>query len=122
MPALRHDVVLERWADFAVEWRLSEIPEGEAQARPADLQGLAPRLQIRRSFETREVLVEASAANGLLEVDDPASGIVLLDLPAAATAALPADAGVLVYDLVLEGDGVQRVVEGHVTLSPGVTR
>jgi hypothetical protein len=108
-----------------------EIEQGATFSRPIaisddgvarDLTGYTAQMQIRPTKTSQSVILELSTANGRIVISDPASGEMTWILDRPTTAAL--DFCEAFYDLLLDdGSGTtERLLEGSVTLSLGVTR
>jgi len=96
---------------------LYESPEDT----PVDLTGYTARLQIRANkTSTGDPLLSATSAAGLISLDG--SGNIVLNVPAATTAAL--DFNQARYDLEITSAGgiVTTLLEGNITLIKDVTR
>jgi hypothetical protein len=84
-----------------------------------DLSGYSARMQMRTTVGATAVAMDLTTANGRIIVDG-AAGKITLSIAAADTAGL---SGTGVYDLELvNGQLVQRILEGSYTISPEVTR
>jgi hypothetical protein len=113
MPAAKLNLLVEQGADFSkrLVWR-------DKNKRPVPLSGWVAKMQVRASASSPTVLFELSTENGRITL--PGSGVIQMDIDAADTQNFVAG----VYDLKLMGPAGQdiRLVEGKITLSPGVTR
>lgn len=118
MSAGSFDLTIEQYTTFTLDL---SITEGEGDnVIPMDLTPYTPRLQVRESAAGREILLACNPENGRITVDNPASGVIQITLSAADTSHLGWSDGV--YDLVLIGPDAHRLLEGSVTVRPGVTR
>jgi hypothetical protein len=119
MSAAALNLVIERYATFKVELQV-KTPAGESTV-PDDITSYVPRMQVRATPDANEVLLDLSTTNGRIIVVDAPTGKLRLSIAAADTANLSWTTGV--YDLVLVADGeTRRLLQGGVTVSPGVTR
>jgi hypothetical protein len=113
MPAAKLNLTIEQGADFSkrLVWR-------DKNKRPINLSGYTAKMQIRTSASSSEVLFELSTANGRISM--PGSGVIELSIAANDTDTIKPG----VYDVKLYAPGGQeiRLIEGKVTVSPGVTR
>ena len=113
MPATPHDITIEQGATYELGF---VIDVGDA---PYDLTGAVVRMTGRKTPRGR-LIFEASTENGLMMVDDPASGEVVMVLPALMTATFPVGDN-WVYDLEIEhGDVVRRLLIGTLIVSADV--
>lgn len=119
MSAAPLNLVIERYATFKVQLQV-KTQAGESTV-PEDITGYVPRMQVRATPDANEVLLDLTTANGRITVVDAPTGMLRLSIAAADTANLSWTAGV--YDLVLvAGEEIRRLLQGEVTVSPGVTR
>lgn len=113
MPAAKLNLPIEQGATFSkrIVWR-------DKNKRPVNLTGYTAKMQVRTSVSSTTVLYELSTENGRISM--PGGGVIQLDIPASDTDNIQAG----VYDLKLYAPSGQeiRLIEGKVTVSPGVTR
>jgi hypothetical protein len=113
MTAGTYDLVIEQGATFDRTLTVKE------NAVAKDLTGYVARAQIRKTHKSTSVLQTITAT-----ITDPANGIIVLTITAAATAALTA--GNAVWDLEIDDQQatpvVTRLLEGKVEIRPEVTR
>ena len=82
---------------------------------PTSLAGYSVRSQLRRSYYS------ANAINFTAQITDVANGIVSLNLDSTVTTNLVA--GRYLYDVeAYDANSVVRIIEGIVTVNPGVTK
>jgi hypothetical protein len=116
MPAANHDILIEQGATFRLElaWKI----DGAA----VDLTGYGARMQVRGDAASESAMLSLTSSGGGGIVLGGAGGTISVTASAAQTAALVGRSGV--YDLELESPGaeVTRLVQGHVEISPQVTR
>lgn len=118
MPAAQHDFLIERYATFSKALAISD-----GDGNPFNLAGWVPRMHIRSAPESNEILCELDELSGRLTAPHPASGVINLYLSAGETTDLDWESGR--YDLTLTYAATgerRRILEGTVTVSPGVTR
>lgn len=85
-----------------------------------DFTNYTARMQVRESHDNDDVIAEMTTENFGI-VLDPAFGRITVSMDATTTAALIP--GVYVYDLeIINGNIVDRLVEGRFTITPEVTR
>jgi hypothetical protein len=100
---------------------LAEDPTGNTFA-PFDLSGYNARMQVRRTIDTTNFLLELTTENGALTIN-PSTAIneIYIDVSASVTASVSTSG---VYDIeIIDVSGVvSRVLEGEFNLSPEVTR
>jgi hypothetical protein len=86
-----------------------------------DLTGYSARMQVRPTFASSTILLEATTANGLISINGP-GGIVTISISADITT--PLDWSVAVYDLeiYINATEIIRILEGSASLSLEVTR
>jgi hypothetical protein len=88
---------------------------------PANLTGYTARMKLRKNSHSGQVAIELTTENGRISINGVA-GQINLTISATETAAL-SDHEIGVYDLELvNGEIVERLVEGSYTISPEVTR
>jgi hypothetical protein len=116
MAAGRLNLFIEQGSTFTYTLTLND-ESGVA----VDLEGYTARMQMRRTVQSSDVLLELTTANGRI-VLTPATGSITLEVDAVTTAALSFPSAV--YDLEIESEGgqVTRLLQGGVTLSKEVTR
>jgi hypothetical protein len=101
------------WTQSLV-WKTGAPPTG------VNLNGFTGRMQLRENAGAPNVAVELTSGNGRITVGN--NGSITLSLSAAETAAVPARRYVYDLEMVSSGGLVTRLLEGTVTISPGVTR
>lgn len=116
MAAATYDILVEANATFRLLMTLKD-----SGGTPLDLSGWEPRLQVRPSVESIDVLMDCRPTNGRLVMQDAAAGKILLHLDEAETARL--DFSGAFYDLLIIGpiDAI-RIMQGKFNVSPAVTR
>lgn len=119
MPAASFNLTIEAGATYKLALT---VKTGTAVDAPAfDLTGWEPRMQLRPSARSLDVLLDCRPANGRLTVTDAASGQILLNIPNTDTARLDFESAV--YDMVIASTTeTRRLLAGTVTVSPAVTR
>lgn len=88
--------------------------------QPVSLSGMTARMQIREKLTSTTVLQELTTENGMIVITDLAKTIVL-QIPAATTAAYTFKAGVYSLELI-SGTTVIPFTHGNITLEKEVTR
>ncbi len=112
----RYPLVIKKGATFDPSFQFVDKATGSI----IPLTGYTGRMQIRASYDSETVLLELTAANGRLTVDE-ANGIYALNVAATDTAALTWTTGV--YDIELVNGATVRCPQyGPVTVIPEVTR
>lgn len=106
MSAASYDIVVERYANWAQEFVWID-DTGKA----VNLTGKTGKLQVRKSAESEDVLLELVPTLGGV------AGTVLFEADEAETALW--DFGSGVYDVVI---GEDRFIEGKFRVKPGVTK
>lgn len=90
---------------------------------PFDLSGYSARMQVRRTIDSANFLLELTTQNGALTIDPSgtAPNQIYIDVSASVTASVNTSG---VYDLeIVNPDGtITRVLQGVFNLSPEVTR
>lgn len=101
----------------------------DSNSAPIDLTGYTARMQVRRTVdETGDPIIELTTENGGITLGEPlpTDGVVLLEISAADSAALPATVSDRKWrydlELVPAGGEVRRLVMGKFTVSLEVTR
>jgi hypothetical protein len=104
-----------------IEWQ-------DALAAPVDLTGYTARMQVRKTFDSDDVIVELTTTNGRITLGDPlpTDGVILLEIEATATDDLPATLSDRKWrydlELVPAGGQVRRLMQGKFIVSLEVTR
>jgi hypothetical protein len=88
--------------------------------QPVSLNGMTARMQIREKLTSTAILQELTTENGMIVITDLAKTIVL-QIPAATTAAYTFKAGVYSLELI-SGTTVIPFTHGNITLDKEVTR
>ncbi|WAJ27140.1 hypothetical protein [Antarcticirhabdus aurantiaca] len=105
------------------DWRDAlTLTEGEAET-PVNLAGSSFVAQLRQPAEALHIILEASTANGMLQITAPTTdGTVAWNVPPEVLRLIPP--GDYAYDMVwTNADGiVDRFVAGKVTIQRGITR
>jgi len=78
------------------------------------------RCQFRSSHASSTVVMELSTANTRITMTN--AGVITLSLTATLTAGIPATRYVYDLEMISSGGVVTRLLEGHVTVTPEVTR
>jgi hypothetical protein len=91
-----------------------------AGGTPVDLTGLTGRMQIRKTKESTDVIIELTTENGRLAFGGT-DGVVTMTLTAAETATILTE-GVYDLEFVTSATSAARWLEGLVILSKEVTR
>lgn len=110
--------------------RLIELEQPDVVADPTgntfepfNLAGYSARMQVRRTIDSQNFLLELTTQNGSLTINptEGAENQIYIDVSASVTASVSTSG---VYDLeIVSPDGtVSRVLQGTFTLSPEVTR
>ena len=110
--ATKHNLVIEQGTTFAYEFAVKD-----SAAAAIDLTGYTGRGQIRYNFYTT-----SEAINFTVAIPAPATGVVTLALTDTQTDTLNADRYVYDIEVVSASLEVYRIVEGNVTVTPGVTK
>lgn len=120
MSAAEYDIEIQRYADFVLPLQIM-TGTGES-AVPTDLNGKELRMQIRRTVDDREYLIELNTDNGGVNLVDSAQGQIELVISNEETRNFNWQEGV--YDLLLitPGARTRRILQGVVSVSAGVTR
>lgn len=117
MTATYLDITIEQGAKFE---RNIRVRNNDGTAK--DLTGYSARMQVRSYVDSPTVLLEASTANGMITINNPA-GIVTIEVGADTTT--PLSWIVAIYDVeifTVDPAEVIRILNGSVTLSLEVTR
>ncbi len=104
------EITIEQYSTFNTTLNVEDV-----QGDPINLYGYSVSSQIRKSYYS------STATDFTASIDNYANGEISLTLSSANTANL--QPGRYVYDVLITGVGeTTRVVEGIVTVLPGVTR
>jgi len=111
MPAAYQDQYLEQGTTFNTQITLDDN-SGNAY----NLAGFSVYSQAKKSYYSSNVILQFTSS-----VYDAANGIIQISANSATTANLPT--GKMVYDVIISDNtgAVTRVLEGKITVSPGVT-
>lgn len=111
MPAAYQDQYLEQGTTFNTQITLDDN-SGNAY----NLAGFSVYSQAKKSYYSSNVILQFTSS-----VYDAANGIIQISANSATTANLPS--GKMVYDVIISDatGSVTRVLEGKITVSPGVT-
>ena len=101
---------------------LATDPTGET-FMPFDLSGYTARMQVRRTIDSPNFILELTTGNGGLTIN-PITGDVnkLLIFAAANVTASVSTSGVYDIEIISAENSVSRVLQGVFNLSPEVTR
>jgi hypothetical protein len=101
---------------------LATDPTGETFI-PFDLSGYTARMQVRRTIDSPNFLLELTTSNGGLTIN-PTQGDVnkILIFAAANVTASVSTSGVYDIEIISAENSVSRVLQGVFNLSPEVTR
>lgn len=116
MAAGQYDFTIEQGATFVrpFVWKSSD-------GTPVNLTAYTARMQVRQSYSSGEILLNATTENGRLQVSG-AEGKVTLSLTADVTAAITWRRGRYDLELVAPDGAVTRLLEGQITVSKEITR
>lgn len=115
MPAGNYNISIEQGATFTLG-----VGYQDGSGLAVNLTGYTADMQVRSTVGNSVIQYELSTTNGRITIT-PLTGIVTLNLTATETTALTFQSGV--YDIELtSGATVIRLLQGTITVSPGVTR
>ena len=105
------EITIEQGATFT-----TTITVSDSSGAAANLVGSTGKAQIRKSYYS------TTAYDFTVTIPTPASGVMVLTMPASTTANL--SSGRYVYDVILinAANDVTRLFEGTAAITPGVTR
>lgn len=108
--AIKANLVIDQGTDFS-----ATIDVLDANGDPFDLSGYTTAAQMRKSYASE-------TAHSFATSDNDVSGQITLTMSNTVTNQL--EPGRYLYDVEIEssGDTITRVVEGIVTVTPGITR
>ena len=118
IPAERYDLVIQKKAKF-----YQEFQQVQDDMRPISLVGKTLKCTVKESFSSSIIIHELTEANqGMVKVD-AANGVFGMFIPANQTD-VPYDYAV--YDIIIQDNmypttETERVVEGKITYTKGVT-
>lgn len=101
---------------------LIEDPTGNT-FEPFDLTGYAAKMQVRRTIDSSNVLLELSTFNGALTIN-PSNAVtneIYINVSASVTASI-STSGVYDLEIISPSGVVTRILQGEFFLSPEVTR
>lgn len=126
MRAGKYDMTCEQGTTFirtlaVLQPDLENDPTGDT-FEIMDLTGYTARMQVRRTIENTNKMLELTTANGSLDVTfQDQSNVIRIYLPADVTASVTTS-GVYDLELINQGGEVSRLVEGNFIVVPEVTR
>lgn len=114
MAAGNYNFKIEQGSTFVevLTWRVGQTP--------VDLTGFTAKMQLRNDINSG-VLLELTTENGRIALGGTA-GTITINLPAADTALLTFEKAVYDLQLISPDNVVTRLLKGHVTIDPEVTR
>jgi len=127
MRAGNYNITCEQGSTFVRTIEL-ETPDLEADPTgntfiPLNLENYTARMQVRRTIESANFLLELTTENGNLTINplEEQTNVIQIDVSASVTASVE-NSGI--YDIeIISNDGVvSRILQGIFTLSPEVTR
>jgi len=127
MRAGNYNITCEQGSTFVRTIEL-ETPDIEADPTgntfiPLSLENYTARMQVRRTMESENFLLELTTENGNLTINplEEQTNVIQIDVSASVTASVEHSG---VYDIeIISNDGiVSRILQGIFTLSPEVTR
>jgi len=107
------ELFMDQGSDFILYLDIADDDTGV----PQNLTGYVVTSQIRRSYYAAN-----ATANLVCTILDSANGNVFISLAAANTAVIKPDRYVYDIEMTSPTNAVTRIVEGTITVSPGVTR
>lgn len=111
--AAKANIIVDQGTTFS-----TQVTVTSANGSPLSLAGYTASAQLRKHYASAN-----STSFSVAIASNSQTGVITLELPASTTQTLAA--GRYVYDLEIYNSGntvVTRVVEGIVTITPGVTR
>lgn len=117
MAAGKKNIIVEKGSTFLLNliWK-------DSNQVPIDLTGYTARMQVRKSYNTSEKLLDLTTENGGITLGGIA-GTISIKGPADQTTAIPDNIKGGVYDLeMVNGSIVKRLIEGEADIRPEVTR
>lgn len=116
MAAAKRNIIIEQGATYTLNliWK-------DSASVPVNLTGYSARMQVRRTFNSDDTLLDLSSSNGDITLGG-ALGTIAIVASATDTALIYVKTGF--YDIELESSSgvVTRLMEGEVTIKPEVTR
>jgi hypothetical protein len=111
MPAGYQELFLEQGSNFN-----TSITLDQADGTPFQLVDCQVRANMKKSYYS-----SSTTAEFVITINDPTEGVIIMSLPYANTANIPA--GRYVYDVIIKDPNnvVSRVLEGVVNVLPQVT-
>ena len=116
MAAATYNFVIEQGTTLA-----KTLIWNSSTGTPVNLTGYTARMQVRQSVTSSVVLLELTSAAGTI-VLTPLTWTIVLNFPAATTAAIIWRHGKYDLELVASNGTVTRLIEGQIDISPEVTR
>lgn len=127
MLAGKYNMTCQQGSTFS---RTLEIEQPDLEADPTgntyedyDLTGHTARMQVRRTIDSANFLLELTTENGSITINPapPAINQILINVSASVTASV-SNSGVYDLEIISPSGVVDRVLEGEFILSPEVTR
>lgn len=100
---------------------LKPIVWKDGTGTPMNLAGYSARMQVRKSAQSSDVLLELSTQNGKISIS-PSTGTITLIFSATTTAAINWSRGKYDLELTSSGGDVTRLIEGEINVSKEITR
>ena len=116
MSAGKLNIFIEQGATFEYVLTLTDETNN-----PINLTSYKARMQIRRTVQSRDFLIELTTENGRIVIS-PVIGSITLSISASDTANLSFTQAVYDLEIVSADDVVTRIIQGTVNLSKEVTR
>lgn len=116
--AVEHNIVIEQWSTFDP---IITFNQDEDTGDPVDLSGCTAEMQIRKRVGSEDALASLNTANGGITLGG-VLGTMALYISDSGTGALTFKKAVYDITITFSDNTVRRVLEGKVTLDPGVTR
>ena len=116
MPATLVDLLFEQGAKFE-----RNIQVRNSDGTPKDLTGYSGRMQIRPTYSSATVLLDATTANGMVTINSP-GGIVTVTVGADVTALMTFNSAYYDIEVFSSPTNVIRIAKGSASLSLEVTR
>lgn len=116
MSAAVYDFTIEQGATHRMIFRWED-----SNGVPINLSGYTAHMQARKGYNSSDVLLDASTANGMITMT-PATGEVLIVLPESVTSTFKWSQALYDIELTSSDGTVTRLLQGSINISREVTR
>lgn len=106
--------------DQGANWYF-QVTYKDTAGAPINLTGYSAALELGTSYNMPTPTLAISTTTTGMTIPTPANGTIIVNVPAATTAALPTDNYVYVMTLTAPGGFITRLLEGKAIIAPDVS-